>query len=69
MNQYKTEVKTMESKSNWRISMNLTPELEEAILSLRQREEYRRCSLSEIMRHLLEAGLEAEEREEKTATA
>ena len=51
----------MENKDrNWRISMNLTPELEEAILSLRQREEYRRCSLAEIMRRLIEAGLKAE---------
>lgn len=51
----------MENKDkNWRISMNLTPELEEAILSLRQREEYRRCSLAEIMRRLVEAGLNAE---------
>lgn len=51
----------MENKErNWRISMNLTPELEEAILSLRAREEYRKCSLAEIMRRLIEAGLKAE---------
>lgn len=52
----------VDKEKNWRISLNLTPELEEAILSFRQRDEYRRCSLAEIIRRLIEAGLKAEER-------
>ena len=44
---------------NWRVSMNLTKEQEEAILSMRQQDEYRRCSLSEIVRRLVDAGLRA----------
>ena len=44
---------------NWRVSMNLTKEQEEAILSMRQQDEYRRCSLSEIVRRLVDTGLRA----------
>lgn len=40
-----------------RFSLTLPPELEEAILSMRQKEEFRRLSLSEIVRRLIEAGL------------
>ena len=53
--------KKVGSEFNWRISMSLTKEQEEAILSLRQREEFRRCSLSEIVRRLIDAGLKESE--------
>ena len=45
--------------NNYRFSLSLPPELEEAILNLRQTKEFRRCSLSEIVRRLIEAGLKA----------
>lgn len=48
----------------YRFSLTLPPELEEAILSMRQKEEYRRCSLSEIVRRLIEAGLKASENDD-----
>ena len=44
---------------NWRVTMSLTKEQEEAILSMRQMDEYRRCSLSEIVRRLIDSGLKA----------
>ena len=44
-------------KMDWRMSMCLTKEQENAILSLRQRDEFRRCSLAEIIRRLIDAGL------------
>lgn len=44
---------------NWRVTMSLTKEQEEAILSMRQQDDYRRCSLSEIVRRLIDAGLKA----------
>ena len=44
---------------SWRVSMCLTKEQEEAILSMRQQDEYRRCSLSEVVRRLIDAGLNA----------
>lgn len=45
---------------NYRFSLSMEPEMEEEILKLRQTDEYRRCSLSEIVRRLIEAGLKAE---------
>ena len=44
---------------DWRLSMCLTKDQENAILSLRQRDEFRRCSLAEIVRRLIVAGLNA----------
>ena len=46
-------------KMDWRLSMCLTKDQENAILSLRQRDEFRRCSLAEIVRRLIVAGLNA----------
>ena len=51
--------KVMENKGNYRISMNLTDEQKDAILSIRQTDEYRQCSIAEIMRQLIDAGLKA----------
>lgn len=49
----------MSDNFSWRVSMSLTKEQEEAILKLRQHDEFRRCSLSEIVRRLIDAGLDA----------
>ena len=49
----------VKKETNWRVTMTLTKEQEDAILSIRQKDEFRRCSLSEIMRRLIDAGLDA----------
>ena len=49
----------MENKGNYRISVSLTEEQKDAILSIRQTYEYRQCSIAEIMRRLIDAGLKA----------
>lgn len=46
-------------KKDWRLSITLTDEQEEMILRMRQMDEYRRCSLSEIIRKLIDVGLSA----------
>lgn len=45
----------------WRMSLTLTPEIEEAVVELRKTEKYCRMSYSEIIRRLIEAGLESVE--------
>lgn len=47
----------MEQKRTWRASVVLTQEMEEAIIKLRQKDEFARCSLSDIVRMLIEIGL------------
>lgn len=47
----------MEDKRVWRASVVLPKETEEAVIRLRQREEFARASLSEIIRTLIELGL------------
>jgi len=44
-------------KNKWRFTVELTKEQEEAILMLRQTDEYRRCSFGDIVRRLIDAGL------------
>ena len=46
-----------EEKKDWRLSISLTKEQEEAIVKLRQTDEYARCSFGEIVRQLIDAGL------------
>ncbi len=46
-----------EEKKDWRLSISLTKEQEEAIVKLRQTDEYARCSLGEVVRQLINAGL------------
>ena len=46
-------------KKDWRLSISLTKEQEEAIVKLRQTDEYSRCSFGELVRRLINAGLEA----------
>lgn len=48
-----------DDKKDWRLSISLTKEQEEAIVKLRQTDEYARCSLGEVVRQLINAGLEA----------
>lgn len=49
----------MKDKNELRTSVMLNEEQMDAILSIRQRDEYRRCSISAILRMLLVAGLKA----------
>jgi hypothetical protein len=44
-------------KKDWRLSISLTKEQEEAIIKLRQTDKYARCSLGEIVRRLINVGL------------
>lgn len=46
-----------EEKKDWRLSISLTKEQEEAIIKLRQTDKYARCSLGEIVRQLINVGL------------
>jgi hypothetical protein len=41
-----------------KLSFSVSPELEERIIGLRKRDEYCRLSVAEIIRQLLEIGLE-----------
>lgn len=50
-----------DEKKDWRLSISLTKEQEEAIVKLRQTDEYARCSLGEVVRQLINAGLEAKQ--------
>lgn len=42
---------------DWRLTVSLTREQEEAILKLRQSESFCRCSFGELVRRLIDAGL------------
>ena len=57
-----------DEKKDWRLSVCLTHEQEEAIVKLRQTDEYARCSLGSIVRQLINAGLEANRGERHGAT-
>lgn len=48
----------MNNERVWRASVVLPRETEEAIIRLRQRDEFARSSLSDILRMLIEIGLE-----------
>lgn len=50
-----------DDRKDWRLSVSLTKEQEEAIVKLRQTDEYARCSLGEIVRQLINAGLETKQ--------
>ena len=45
-------------KKDWRLSIALTPQQEEAIVELRKTDKFARCSFGEIVRCLIDAGLE-----------
>ena len=47
----------MNKHNNWRVSAVMPSEIEKAVYDLRKKEEFRRCSISEILRRLIEAGL------------
>lgn len=42
---------------DWRLTVSLTKEQEEAIMKLRQSDELCRCSFGEVVRRLIDAGL------------
>ena len=48
-----------DEKKDWRLSITLTKEQEDAIVKLRQTDKYARCSFGELVRQLINAGLEA----------
>lgn len=49
----------MENKQSWRLSVQLTAEQEKALIELRKRDEFCRLSYGELVRKLIDAGLEA----------
>lgn len=44
---------------NWRLSVQLTPEQAKKLIELRKQDEYCRLSYGEILRRLVNAGIEA----------
>ena len=46
-------------KQNWRLSIQLTKEQEQALIELRKRDEFCRLSYGELVRRLIDAGLNA----------
>lgn len=48
----------MAKENDWRASVVIPAELADKIIEMRKRDEYARCSLSEIIRILIEKGLE-----------
>ena len=49
----------VEKEQNWRLSIQLTKEQENALMELRKKDEFCRLSFGEIVRRLIDAGLEA----------
>jgi hypothetical protein len=47
------------NKQNWRLSVQLTKEQEDALIELRKQDEFCRLSYGEIVRRLIDVGLEA----------
>lgn len=48
----------VENEKGWRLTIQLTPEQEEALIQLRKRDEFCRLSYGELVRRLIDAGLE-----------
>lgn len=57
----------MSGKKNWRMSVSMTKEMEDAIVQLRKDERFTRLTYSEILRMLIGAGLESIGVTEQTA--
>jgi Arc/MetJ-type ribon-helix-helix transcriptional regulator len=57
----------MENRKEWRRSISLPEELERAIVELRKDDRYTRLSYSEIIRQLIQAGLNSLDNERTTA--
>lgn len=51
--------KANNNKESLRLSLILSDNLADRVLKVRQMDEFRRCSIAEILRMLIEAGLEA----------
>lgn len=57
----------MENRKEWRRSISLPEDLERAIVELRKDDRYTRLSYSEIIRQLIQAGLNSLASESTTA--
>lgn len=55
----------MKMENAKRMSVTINKEMENKIIELRKTDEYCRCSYSEIIRKLIEAGMKAFENEQK----
>ena len=53
----------MENDQKWRLSVQLTAEQAKKLIELRKRDEFCRLSYGEILRRLVDAGLEVSENE------
>lgn len=49
----------MSSNNEWRASVVIPKELEERIIELRKTDKFARCTISEIMRTLIQKGLDS----------
>lgn len=49
----------MNSNNEWRASVVIPKELEERIIELRKTDRFARCTISEIMRTLIQKGLDS----------
>ena len=54
----------MENDKKWRLSVQLTAEQAKKLIELRKRDEFCRLSYGEILRRLVDAGLEVNENEQ-----
>lgn len=68
LDQSKGGVMMENNKQNWRLSIQLTKEQEKELVDMRKRDEYCRLSYGEIVRRLLDAGIEANRGERHGAT-
>ena len=57
----------MENRKEWRRSISLPEDLERAIVELRKDDRYTRLAYSEIIRQLIQAGLNSLDQERKYA--
>jgi len=48
-----------EDVKDWRITVSLNKEQEDAIVKMRQTDEFCRCSFGELIRRLIDTGLKA----------
>ena len=58
LDQSKGGVMMENNKQNWRLSIQLTKEQEKELIDMRKRDEYCRLSFGELVRRLIDAGLE-----------
>lgn len=59
----------MDSDKMWRASVVIPSDVEQAIIDMRKRDEFARCSISEILRSLINRGLESYEQDKEDKLA